>query len=144
MVWIQFFCVISDLHLFDQDQKLKLWMLPWKVYCVPWNRKGIPSAIPTLPLCPLLPSSVPHVLQPKWPKLSKSKVLKRMYLIYTLCAWFSWHSSNNNQENSYLKISGGLFTELFYSSCAALDEKHYYLVNCQVNSYSFYNELKAH
>lgn len=130
MVRIKFFCVISDLHLFDQDQKLKLSMLSWKVYCVLWNRQGISSAIPNLPLCFLHPSSVPHVLQPKWPKLSYNKILKRMCFINTLCVWFSWHSSNNNLQNSYLKISGDLFTKLFYSSWAALDEKYCYPVNC--------------
>lgn len=62
----KFLCwLISHLCLFDQVQKFKLRILPWRVYCKLCNRQEIPSSIPSLPLCPLMPSAVPCVLQPK-------------------------------------------------------------------------------
>lgn len=112
----EFLCwLISNTHLFDQDQKLKIVIiLPGGFYSELCNRQEIPSVMPSLPFCALLPSPVFCAQQPKWPKQLSPQgggSQENMFYLHPMCL-VSWHSKNN-EESSYLKISGDFFTELF-------------------------------
>lgn len=83
----------------------------------------LPSYPSLLALSFLLQSPVHHNpnSQNKW--VRQEVVCKRTCFIHTFCIQPSQHSNNNSQENCSLKISGGLFTGLFWSSLRGLDQK---------------------